>query len=258
MADQPGHGLGFGRASGRGADRASSRRARRRSNGFPCGPWRCRAAGPRHRAARRLDRVGKISVDSGWSAAERAALDLGQHADRADQMLIDRIVMIHVELHHRDDLAEFGNEAAEHARLVHAAQGRLGIARSRSACGGTGHWLRVRCADLLVDGARDCAAPTSRRRDGFRDPSASAIAKSRMMLTGSRREARPHRQWSRRLASMRKSGAPSIDARGLRAAQAAEHAGQRPAPPSFPALRGLRRRCGSDRRHPWRRGNSAS
>ena len=37
-------------------------------------------------------------------------------------MLVDGVVMIHVELHHRDDLAEFRDEAAEHAGLVHAAQ----------------------------------------------------------------------------------------------------------------------------------------
>ena len=43
-------------------------------------------------------------------------------------MLIDGVVMVHVELHHRDDPAEFGNEAAEHACLVHAAQSRFGIA----------------------------------------------------------------------------------------------------------------------------------
>ncbi len=46
-------------------------------------------------------------------------------------MLVHRIVMIHVELHHRDDLAEFGNEAAEHAGLVHPAQDQRRIALAR-------------------------------------------------------------------------------------------------------------------------------
>ena len=56
-----------------------------------------------------------------------ALFDVGEHADRPDQMLVDRVVMIHVELHHGDDAAEIGDEAAEHARLVHAAQIEFGI-----------------------------------------------------------------------------------------------------------------------------------
>ena len=57
-----------------------------------------------------------------------AALDVRQEADGADQMLVDREVMIHVELHHRDDAPEIGDEAAEHAGLVHAAQHAFRIA----------------------------------------------------------------------------------------------------------------------------------
>ena len=51
-----------------------------------------------------------------------AALDLAERADAAQQMLIDRIVMIHVELHHRHDAAEGAHELAEHAGLVHPPQ----------------------------------------------------------------------------------------------------------------------------------------
>ena len=58
-----------------------------------------------------------------------AALDLGQHADAAQQMLVHRVVVVHVELHHRHDLAERAHEAAEHAGLVHAAQHDLGVVR---------------------------------------------------------------------------------------------------------------------------------
>jgi hypothetical protein len=50
----------------------------------------------------------------------------GQHIDAAQQMLVDRIVVIHVELHHRDDLAELRDEAAEHAGLVHPPQDQFG------------------------------------------------------------------------------------------------------------------------------------
>ena len=45
-------------------------------------------------------------------------------------MLIDREVMVHIELHHRDHAAEFRNEAAKHARIVHAPQNRVRVRRS--------------------------------------------------------------------------------------------------------------------------------
>jgi hypothetical protein len=54
-----------------------------------------------------------------------AALDLGELADRAEEMLVDRVVMIHVELHHRDDAAEIRHEASEHAGLVHPPEHQL-------------------------------------------------------------------------------------------------------------------------------------
>ena len=56
-----------------------------------------------------------------------AALDLVEHADAAQQMLVHRIVVIHVELHHRHDAAEGADEFAEHAGLVHAPQHGLGV-----------------------------------------------------------------------------------------------------------------------------------
>ena len=55
-----------------------------------------------------------------------APLDRRQQADRADRMLVDRIVMVHVELHLPDHPAEIGDEPAEHACLVHPAQHELG------------------------------------------------------------------------------------------------------------------------------------
>jgi hypothetical protein len=60
-----------------------------------------------------------------------AALDLLQDADAAQQMLVHRVVVVHVELHHRDDLAEGADEAAEHAGLVHAPQHDLGVVRGQ-------------------------------------------------------------------------------------------------------------------------------
>ena len=57
-----------------------------------------------------------------------ALVDAGEHVDGAQQMLVHRIVVVHVELHQRDDLAEFRDEAAEHAGLVHPPQDQLRIA----------------------------------------------------------------------------------------------------------------------------------
>ena len=78
-----------------------------------------------HGAVLRLDGADQLARELELVAA--AVLDLGQHADAAQQVLVDRVVMIHVELHHRDDAAERTHEAPEHARLVHAAQHPLGI-----------------------------------------------------------------------------------------------------------------------------------
>src|ERR671928_170124 len=55
-------------------------------------------------------------------AAETPCLDFGQDADGADEVLVHRVVVVHVELHHRNDAAEIRDETAEHAGLVHAPQ----------------------------------------------------------------------------------------------------------------------------------------
>ena len=56
-----------------------------------------------------------------------AALDPRQQADRPDRMLVDRIMVIHVELHLGDDPAEVGHEAAENAGFVHPAKDKVGL-----------------------------------------------------------------------------------------------------------------------------------
>ena len=58
---------------------------------------------------------------------QRAFLDRVEEADRADGMLVHRVVVIHVELHLRVDPPEIGHEAAEHARLVHPPQHGFGV-----------------------------------------------------------------------------------------------------------------------------------
>ena len=73
----------------------------------------------------RLDRAHQLVGELGVLGA--AGIDVGKHADAAQEMLVHRVVVIHVELHHRDDAAEGAHEAAEHAGLVHPPQHGLGV-----------------------------------------------------------------------------------------------------------------------------------
>ena len=68
-----------------------------------------------------LDLVDELA-DERTVALVAARLDVAQRANGADQMLVDRIVVVHRELHHPDDAAEFGNEPAQDAGLVHPPQ----------------------------------------------------------------------------------------------------------------------------------------
>ena len=127
IAHQPGHGLGLRGARARAAARAAWRRRRRAPNDRRRGPWRCRAAAPRDRAPAATAILCTTSADSGCSSFSVAVLDLVQDADGADRVLVDRVDVIHVVLHLRDDAAEIGHEAAEHAGLVQTPQRRLRI-----------------------------------------------------------------------------------------------------------------------------------
>ena len=89
---------------------------------------------------------------NGVLGGEAAALDAGEKADGADQVLVNGEVVVHVELHHRDDAAEIRDEAAEHARLVHLAQHAFGIARIGQEPQEQAIGRRVR-AQLVVDQA---------------------------------------------------------------------------------------------------------
>ena len=73
---------------------------------------------------RLLDRAHDLACQRELVAVPR--LDVGQNADAAQQVLVHRIVVVHVELHHRDDAAEGAHEAPEHADLVHPPQHHLG------------------------------------------------------------------------------------------------------------------------------------
>ncbi len=66
-------------------------------------------------------------------ARKALLLDVDEIADGAQQMFVHRVVVVHVELHQGDDLAEVRHEAAKHAALVHEAQHDLGrIARGQN------------------------------------------------------------------------------------------------------------------------------
>src|SRR5258708_34652289 len=56
-----------------------------------------------------------------------AALYRSQETNCPNRMLVDRIMVVHVELHLGNDPAEVWDEAAEYASLIHPAQYRLGM-----------------------------------------------------------------------------------------------------------------------------------
>ncbi len=101
--------------------------------------------------------AGHDLVGERMGLGEVAALDLGEHADRLDEVLVHRVVVVHVELHHRDDLAEIRNEPAEHAGLVHAAEHGFRIAPR-------GEDLDEEAVGLLVL-AQACVDQAERARD---------------------------------------------------------------------------------------------
>ena len=80
--------------------------------------------------------IENLAVDPGLEDARNqrqflnqlAPLDLGQIADALDGVFVHGIAVIHVELHHRHDGFEFGDERGQHSQLVHPPQRPLGIA----------------------------------------------------------------------------------------------------------------------------------
>ena len=58
----------------------------------------------------------------------RTALYFAQQAKGAQQMLIGRIMVIHVELHKRDNAPEIGDKSAQHTGLIHAPQNPFRVA----------------------------------------------------------------------------------------------------------------------------------
>ena len=63
------------------------------------------------------------AVASGWSLGQPPGGDVGDDAHGAQGVLVDRVGVVHVELHLGDDAAELRDEPAEHPGLVHQFQG---------------------------------------------------------------------------------------------------------------------------------------
>ena len=133
MAHQPGDGLGLGRIE------PEARAELQRDLGADHAMVAAAALGDvvqqhrdvEHPARRDLaEQGGRQRMIVGFSSPRSIAR---QQPDRADRMLVDGIMVVHVELHLRDDAAEVGNEAAEHAGLVHPAQHHFGSRRDWSA-----------------------------------------------------------------------------------------------------------------------------
>jgi len=123
---QPGDGFGFAGAH------AEARAEAARDGGAGIGMILVAAFRDVVEEDRHVDRVAALDLAHqfmglGVLRGVHAALDFRKDADGAQEMFVGGVVVIHVELHQRDDATEIGDEAAEHAGLVHPAQRRFGI-----------------------------------------------------------------------------------------------------------------------------------
>ncbi len=127
MQHQPGDGLGLlGRETDARAELA-------RDLGAELGMVAAAALGDVVQQERHVERAPRLHLVDHLGRermilAELAVLDAMQDAEREQRVLVDRVHVIHVELHLRHDTAEVRHEAAEDADLVHAPEDALGIA----------------------------------------------------------------------------------------------------------------------------------
>ena len=94
--------------------------------------------------------IGQDPAGDGQLFDQLAAFDLGQCADALDRMFVNRVVVVDVELHHRDDGFEFGNEGPQNTQFVHASQGPFRIAVLKQQVKKDLHRLGIR-PHLVVD-----------------------------------------------------------------------------------------------------------
>ena len=82
----------------------------------------------RHHQDTAVDRPGHDGGGQRQLRRELPALDERELDDALDDVLVHREMVVHVELHHRHDRLELGDEGAQHPELVHAPERALGVA----------------------------------------------------------------------------------------------------------------------------------
>ena len=251
--DQPGHGFGVGRRKSKA--RAKPPRHAGAGDGMildaALGDVVQKQGNVEHLAVAGQDFLHQLVGQWRFLAA---VLDLFQHPDAAQQVLIHRVVVVHVELHHRHDLAEGGHELAEHAGLVHPPQDRF-----RIVPGGEDVDEQAVCLPVVAQFGVDQLERAGNRPHRVR-------MKGKIVLLRQLEDADQVDRIALEYAGIGDGEAVIVDdeivAAGERAsprrAQAAPSCGSAPArfwrgcPPA--RRTGLR----SGRRRPWRPGNSAS
>ncbi len=177
--------------------------------------------------------------------------EIGQSADRAQQMLVDGVMMVHVELHQRDDLAEFRDEAPEHAGFIHQPQHDFRLVARRQNAEKQPIGLGVG-AQIGVDQAQ-----------GQRDRAHSVGMDRQTIAIGDPEEPDEVDRIALEDLGVDDRDATVIDdeiaLRGAAAAAPERRRKRSKMARAWPAfLRAPRRRSRSDRRHPWRPENNAS
>ena len=165
---------------------------------------------------------------------------------RLDGVLVDRVVVIDVELHHRHDRLELGDEGRQHAQ-----------ARSSGAA-------RVRGCRASASGRGRSASPrgprASRRRSGRGWPRSARIASGWIRIAGAQRLFEEPQDVQLVLQECRRVGdgqpVRSIAVAGLAPSAAAQAARSASARACMAALRARSGRSASARRPGWRGGSS--
>ena len=79
-----------------------------------------------------------------------AAFDLGQNRYGLDDMLVHRVMMIDIELHHRDDVFKLGDKTAQNTQFIHMPQSAFGVAMVQQKIMKNAHRLGI-FAHIFVD-----------------------------------------------------------------------------------------------------------
>ena len=75
-----------------------------------------------------IDPVFQNATDHGQFFHQLAPFDLRKARDALDDMLVHRVVVVDVELHHGDDVFKLGDKGRQHPQFVHPPQWAFGVA----------------------------------------------------------------------------------------------------------------------------------